>query len=202
MDEYTHRRGRRLTARFALSVAIISAAVSVASMGTFASWTTTTEADSGLMATGTVNAALNGAAAFSMDVLNLAPDDSIQRLATFSNTGSIDLSAATLSANGTLDFAELAPYLEVDIAACTVPWTPQGSRFTCGGVQNTSLGLTTLSALNASAATLSALQLASGASTPLRFTVRLDESAPQSTQGKSTRITYTVNGEARAGQDR
>lgn len=202
MDEYTHRRGRRLTPRIALSVAIISAAVSVASMGTFASWTTTTEANSGLMTTGTVDAALNGAAAFSIDVLNLAPDDSMQRLATFSNSGSLDLTAATLSVNGTLDFAELAPYLEVDIAACSVPWTPLGSRFTCGGTQISSLGLTTLSALNASAATLNGLQLSSGASTPLRFNVRLERGAPRSTQGKSTQITYTVNGATRAGQDR
>lgn len=82
---------------------MLAATISLASVGTYANWTTSLDATTGTVSTGTVEVSLDGASSMSTDVLNVAPGDSIQRLATFRNSGSIELSQVTLAAAGSAD---------------------------------------------------------------------------------------------------
>lgn len=192
--------GRRLAApRLALSAAVCAAALSLASVGTYANWTTSIDTATGTISTGTVDVTLDGATSLSTDVPNVAPGDSIQRLATFRNNGTIELSQVTLAATGTADFALLAPFVTLDVAACGVAWNTSGSnQYSCPGSQVTSLMSTPLSTLSTSPTALTGLQTAAGQATPLRFTLSLANGAPKTVQGKTTKITYTITAVPRA----
>lgn len=192
--------GRRLAApRLALSAAVLAATMSLASVGTYANWTTSLDASTGNVSTGTVEVSLDGASSMSTDVLNVAPGDSIQRLATFRNSGSIELSQVTLAAAGTADFALLAPYVTLDVATCAVAWNTTGSnQYNCPGSQTASLLSTPLSTLSTTPGALAGLQTAAGQGTPLRFTLTLVNGAPKTVQGKTTKITYTITAVPRA----
>lgn len=192
--------GRRWAAsRLALSAFVVIIAASTASAGTYANWTASVDAATGTVSTGTVDVTLDGASSMSSDVNNVGPGDSMQRLASFRNSGTIELSSVTLAATGTADFATLAPYLTLDIATCAVAWNTTGNnQYQCPTSQTTALVSTTLAALSASPATLAGLQTAPGQSTPLRFTLTLSNAAPKSVQNKSTRITYSMTAVPRA----
>lgn len=192
---------RRLGIRLAMSAAVLAAAAGAVSVGTYANWTTSVDATTGTVATGTVEVTLDGSDTLTSDVLDIAPGDSMQRLATFRNTGTIELSQVTLGATGTLDFALLAPWLHLEIAACGVAWTATGANtFACPQPQTTALVSTSLDGLSATPAVLAGLQTAGGASTPLRMTLTLAPNAPKTVQGTSTSVTYTLTGVPRAGR--
>jgi spore coat-associated protein N len=193
-----------MTPKLLATVALLGAAASIAGLGTYATFTSTTS-QSHTIATGTVTIAL-GATGASTNRLNigasgLAPGDTIQRSVDLINSGSLDLASVTLattaSPSSLLD-TDTTNGLQMVIDKCSAAWTEAGPpyTYTCGG--STSSVLASTPVIGADTA-LSNLTLTAGATDHLRLTLTLPSSAGNTLQNKSSTITYTFTGTQRAG---
>jgi len=186
------------------SIAVLGVAASIAGLGTFASFTSSTSASQAI-SSGTVSIALGAsgpANRLSVAASNLVPGDTVQRAVDLTSNSSDPLGSVTLQTSAAPSNALTtdANGLTVKVDKCSVAWTESGTApaytYTCSG--------TTTSILAASAAgntsTLSSLAaLSSGSSTDhLLVTLALPSAAGNSLQGLSTTITYSFNGTQRA----
>ncbi|MEG9249858.1 TasA family protein [Arthrobacter sp. Soc17.1.1.1] len=126
------------------SVALLGVAASVAGLGTYGSFTSTTSASETVTA-GTVDVKLgaDGTAAnrLSVAATGVVPGDSIQRAVTLSNTGNQNFGGVTLTTapvgTATLLTTDALNGLQLTVDACTVPWTEAGTApaytYTCAG---------------------------------------------------------------------
>lgn len=186
------------------SLAVLGVAASVAGLGTFASFTSSTSASQSI-SSGTVSIALGAsgpANRLAVAATNLVPGDTVQRAVDLTSNSSDPLGSVTLQTSAAPSNALTtdANGLTVKVDKCSVAWTESGTApaytYTCSG--------TTTSILAASAAgntsTLSSLAaLSSGSSTDhLLVTLALPTAAGNSLQGLSTTITYAFNGTQRA----
>jgi predicted ribosomally synthesized peptide with SipW-like signal peptide len=186
------------------SLAVLGVAASVAGLGTFASFTSSTSASQSI-SSGTVSIALGAsgpANRLAVAATNLVPGDTVQRAVDLTSASSDPLGSVTLqtSASPSNALTTDSNGLTVKVDKCSVAWTESGTApaytYTCSG--------TTTSILAASAAgntsTLSSLAaLSSGSSTDhLLVTLALPTAAGNSLQGLSTTITYAFNGTQRA----
>lgn len=186
------------------TVAVLGAAASIAGLGTYATFTSTTS-QSHTISSGTVTIAL-GATGAATNRLNigasaLAPGDAIQRSVDLTNSGSLDLASVTLtttaSPSSLLD-TDTTNGLQMVIDKCSVAWTESGPpyTYTCGG--------TTTSVLASRAVIGNTLALSNlgvttaGATDRLRVTLTLPSGAPNTLQNQSSTITYTFTGTQRA----
>lgn len=188
-----------------LSLSVLGAAGSIAALGTFAQFTSSTSASQSA-GTGTVTVGLgaSGSSAnrLSVAATDMAPGDTVQRSVDLANSGSIDLSAVTLtttaSPSSILD-TDAANGLQVAIDRCSVAWTESGSgayTYSCGGAVSPVLASRPVIGANLALANLGSL--AAGATDHLRVTLTLPAAADNSFQGKSSTITYTFTGVQRA----
>lgn len=186
------------------SLAVLGVAASVAGLGTFASFTSSTSASQSI-SSGTVSIALGAsgpANRLSVAATNLVPGDTVQRAVDLTSNSSDPLGSVTLqtSASPSNALTTDSNGLTVKVDKCSVAWTESGTApaytYTCSG--------TTTSILAASPAgntsTLSSLAaLSSGSSTDhLLVTLALPTAAGNTLQGLSTTITYAFNGTQRA----
>jgi spore coat-associated protein N len=186
------------------SIAVLGVAASVAGLGTFASFTSSTSASQSI-SSGTVSIALGAsgpANRLAVAATNLVPGDTVQRAVDLTSNSSDPLGSVTLQTSAAPSNALTTDSngLTVKVDKCSVAWTESGTApaytYTCGG--------TTTSILAASPAgntsTLSSLAaLSSGSSTDhLLVTLALPTAAGNSLQGLSTTITYSFNGTQRA----
>jgi predicted ribosomally synthesized peptide with SipW-like signal peptide len=182
------------------SIAVLGVAASIAGLGTFASFTSSTSASQAIIS-GTVSIALGAsgpANRLSVAASNLVPGDTVQRAVDLTSNSSDPLGSVTLQTSASPSNALTTDPngLTVKVDKCSVAWTESGVApaytYTCGG--------TTTSILAASAAGgTSALSLSSGTSTDhLLVTLALPSAAGNSLQGLSTTITYSFNGTQRA----
>ena len=155
------------------SIAVLGAAASVAGLGTFASFTSSTSASQSI-SSGTVSIALGAsgpANRLSVAATNLVPGDTVQRAVDLTSNSSDPLGSVTLqtAASPSNALTTDSNGLTVKVDKCSVAWTESGTApaytYTCSG--------TTTSILAASA-------------------------AGNSLQGLSTAITYAFNGTQRA----
>lgn len=185
------------------SLAVLGVAASVAGLGTFASFTSSTSASQSI-SSGTVSIALGAsgpANRLSVAATNLVPGDTVQRAVDLTSNSSDPLGSVTLqtSASPSNALTTDSNGLTVKVDKCSVAWTESGTApaytYTCSG--------TTTSILAASPAgntsTLSSLAaLSSGSSTDhLLVTLALPTAAGNTLQGLSTTITYAFNGTQR-----
>ena len=199
-------RDLSLGAKVAASFAVVGVASAVAGLGTFATFTSSTSA-SNSVSTGTVVIAL-GATGASTNRLNInaspvAAGDTMQRSVDLSNTGTIDLSAVTLtttaSPSSLLD-TDATDGLQMVIDKCSVAWTEAGSSpaftYTCGGSTTSVLASR---AVIGSTLTLSSLAaLTAGSIDHLRVTLTLPSTAGNTFQGLSSTVSYAFTGTQRA----
>jgi spore coat-associated protein N len=211
MRSLSLRRGRSTavrstTQKLLATVAVLGAAASIAGLGTYATWTSTTS-QSQSISSGTVTIAL-GATGASTNRLNvnasaLAPGDTVQRSVDLTNSGSIDLASVTLTTTAptsSLLDTDAANGLQMVIDKCSQAWTEAGTApaytYTCGG--------TTSSVLASRAVIGSALALSNlgattaGATDHLRVTLTLPSGAPNTLQNQSSTISYAFTGTQRA----
>jgi len=204
------RRGRRTAARptahkLLATVAVLGAAASIAGLGTYATWTSTTS-ENHTISSGTVTIAL-GATGAATNRLNvgasaLAPGDTVQRSVDLTNSGSIDLAGVTLTTSASpsslLD-TDATNGLQMVIDKCSVAWTEAGTApaytYTCGGTTSTVLASRAVIGSNLSLSNLGVT--APGATDRLRVTLTLPSGADNSFQNKSSTITYTFTGTQR-----
>jgi len=184
-----------------LSIAVLGAAASIAGLGTFATFTSSTSA-SNTIASGT----LSLTAPFSRlgtGASPIAPGDTMQRAIDLSYSGSISFGSATLTTSASpsslLD-TDATNGLQIAIDKCSVAWTESGPpyTYTCGGSTSTVLASRALVGSNIA---LSNLTLTASSTDHLRVTLTFPSGAGNTLQSQSSTVSYTFSGTQRAGTD-
>jgi len=193
-----------------VSLAVISAAASIAGLGTFATFTSSTSASQSV-SSGTVTIALGATGAstnrLTVGASNIAPGDTIQRSVDLIDSGSIDLASITLTTNATtsslLD-TDATNGLQMVIDRCSNAWTEGGTApaytYTCSGTTSTVLASRPIIGTNLALSNLSALT--NGVTDHLRVTLSFPSAAPNSFQNQSSTVQYTFTGTQRAGTNK
>jgi len=195
------RRNPLHARKLLLSIAALGAAASIAGLGTFATFTSSTST-SHTIASGT----LSLTAPFSRlgtGASPLAPGDTMQRAIDLSYAGSISFGSATLTTSATTSSGldtDASNGLQIAIDKCSQAWTESGPpyTYTCGGSTSTVLASRALIGSNL---TLSNLTLTAGSTDHLRVTVTFPGGAGNTLQNQSSTISYTFTGNQRAGTD-
>jgi hypothetical protein len=189
------------------SFAVLGAAASVAGLGTFATFTSSTSASQSING-GTVSVALGSAGTASnrltIGASNLVAGDTIQRAVTLTSTSSDPLASVqlttTASPSSALD-TDATNGLQMVIDKCSVPWTEGGTApaytYTCGGTTTSVLASRAVIASSVALGSLAATSTASSTDY-LRVTLTLPSSAPNALQGQSSSISYNFVGTQRA----
>ncbi|MEC5197800.1 spore coat-associated protein N [Arthrobacter sp. PL16] len=193
------------------SVALLGVAASVAGLGTYGSFTSTTSASETVTA-GTVDVRL-GAAGTDANRLTIAatgvvPGDTIQRAATLTNAGNQNFGGVTLSttATGTASKLTSDPVngLQVAVDACSLPWTETGTApaytYTCSGSVSSVLPSR---AIIGTDIVLSSLQsITTSSADYLRVTATLPTAADNSFQGLTSSVNFAFTATQRAATSR
>ncbi|MBD0338404.1 MAG: hypothetical protein ICV67_03855 [Thermoleophilia bacterium] len=195
------------------SIAVLGATVSIAALGTFATFTSSTEASQSAVSTGSVSIALGTpgpANRLTLGASGLLPGDTMQRAVNLSNTGvasSDDLGSVTLTTAATVSSlldTDATNGLKLAIDKCSQAWTESGSSpaftYTCGGTTSTVLGQRPVVGSELALANLASV--AAGQTDHLRVTLTLPVSAPNAMQGLSSQLTYTFTGTQRTATDK
>ncbi len=193
-----------------LSIALLLLAAALAGIGAYATFTDSASASQSVT-TGTVSIDL-GATGSSTNRLNVdatavAPGDTMQRSFDLTNSGSLNLSAITLTTNATtsslLD-TNGTDGLQMVIDRCSNAWTESGSSpaftYTCSGSTST---VVSSRAIVGSNIALSNLTVTTAGNTDhLRLTLTLPTTAGNAFQGLTSTVAYTFTGTQRAATDR
>jgi spore coat-associated protein N len=192
-----------------LSIGAVLVGASLAGMGTFASFTSTTSA-SQTVASGTVVIALGTAGSatnrLTINASGLVPGDTVQRAVDLSNTGNQNLATISLTTTAPttslLDSDPTNP-LQMVVDHCNLPWTESGSSpaftYACTGTGATTTTIIASRAIIGSALPMTGLgSLTSGGTDHLRVTLTLPTGAGNTLQGQTSIITYSFLGTQRA----
>jgi spore coat-associated protein N len=205
-----HASGRSRRRLLLGSIAGVGAASSIAGLGTFGTFSSTTSADLPLTS-GTVAIALGtaGTAANRLTVgaSGLVPGDTVQRAFQLSNTGNQNLASVTLtttaSPSSLLD-TDATNGLQVVIQACSVAWTEAGVApaytYTCGGSTSTVLASRAVIGSNLALSNLTATT--AGSTDNLLATLTFPSAAGNTLQGLSSTISFAFTGTQRAGTNK
>ena len=191
-----------------VSLAVISAAASVAGLGTFATFTSSTSASQSV-SSGTVTIALGATGAstnrLTVGASNIAPGDTIQRSVDLIDSGSIDLASITLTTNATtsslLD-TDATNGLQIAIDKCSQAWTESGPPYTYTCAGSTSSVLSSRAVIQTGVTLSNLSSVTAGSTDHLRVTLTFPSGAGNSFQNKSSTIQYTFTGTQRAGTDK
>jgi spore coat-associated protein N len=204
--------GARFTRRqrFAISIAMILAALSMVGAGAYATFTGSASTSQSVT-TGTVTIALGATGAstnrLTVNATGVAPGDTMQRSFDLANTGTLDLSSLTLtttaSPSSVLD-TDATNGLQMVIDRCSNAWTEAGSSpaftYTCSGATTTVIASR---AIVGSSLTMSGLSaLIAGGTDHMRLTLTLPSATGNAFQGLTSTITYAFTGTQRAATDR
>jgi predicted ribosomally synthesized peptide with SipW-like signal peptide len=199
------KSGPNSAKKILVSLAILGAAASIAGLGTYASFTSSTAATQ-TIDSGTVSITLGAAGAanrLTVGASSLVAGDTVQRAVNLINNGiggSDNLSSITLtttaSPSSLLD-SDATTGLQMVVDKCSVAWTEAGPpyTYTCSGV--TSTVLASRAVIGANLALSNLASLTTGSTDSLRVTLTLPANAPNTHQGLSSTITYTFTGNQR-----
>jgi len=195
------------TGKILASVVLVGAAASVAGLGTFGGFTSTTTATQSASAGEVVlGSSSGGPRGVSVAADNLVPGDTVQRTITLTRSGeteafgSVRLTTTAQAAN----VLTAAGGLQLKIDQCSVPWTQVGDthELSCSGVttgvvaQRAVLG----SDLDLGAATETLN--AAAATSNLRVQLSLPEAVDNAAQGLSNTVTFTFDATQRTAEFR
>jgi spore coat-associated protein N len=192
------------TWKLVATLAILGAAASIAGLGTYATWTSSTS-QSHTISSGTVTIALGATGAatnrLNINATALAPGDTVQRSVDLTNSGTLDLASVTLTTTATtsslLD-TDTTNGLQMVIDKCSVAWTESGPpyTYTCSGT--TSSVLASRAVIGSSLALSNLTSTTAGNTDHLRVTLTLPSGAGNSLQNQSSTIQYAFTGTQRA----
>ncbi len=193
------------------SVALLGVAASVAGLGTYGSFTSTTSASETVTA-GSVKVELGaaGSAANRLNVTaaNIVPGDTIQRAVTLSNTGNQNFGGVTLSTTATavnLLTTDALNGLQVTVDTCSVPWTEAGTApaytYTCVGGTTTTV-VPTRQIIGANLPLNGLTSMTTGKADNLRVTTTLPVSADNNFQNLTNTVSFDFLATQRAGTSR
>ncbi|MGN6430779.1 MAG: TasA family protein [Gaiellaceae bacterium] len=200
------RSGKRtsITRKLLATCAVLGATASIAGLGTFATFTSSTSA-SHTVASGTVTIALGATGAstnrLNVDANAIAPGDTIQRSVDLIDQGTLDLASVTLTTQATasslLD-TDTTNGLQMVIDKCSQAWTESGPpyTYTCGGTTSTVLSSRPVIQSGVTLSNLSSLT--AGNTDHLRVTLTFPSGAGNTFQNKSSTSQYTFTGTQRA----
>ena len=195
------RRNRFPARKLLLTIAALGAAASIAGLGTFATFTSSTSA-SHTIASGTLSLT-SPFSRLGTGASPIAAGDTMQRGIDLSYSGSISFGSATLTTSATssslLD-TDATNGLQIAIDKCSQAWTESGPpyTYTCGGSTSSVLASR---ALIGSSMALSNLTLTSGSTDHLRVTITFPSAAGNTLQNQSSTISYTFSGTQRTATD-
>ncbi len=199
-------QGGSLASKLLLSIALLGSAAGVAGLGTYATFTSSTPAESQALAAGTTSIQLgqDGTSANRLDVgaTGVAPGDTIQRAVDLSSVGNIGLAAITLtttaSPSSKLD-TDATNGLQLAIDACSTAWTESAGppyTYSCSGTTRTVLASRPVIGSDLALSNLTALT--AGSTDHLRATLTLPATADNSFQGLSSGLGFVFTGTQRA----
>lgn len=192
------------------SAAAIGTAASVAGLGTFGTFTSTTAASTPTTS-GTVVIALGSAGTaanrLTVGASGLVPGDTVQRAFSLANTGNQALSSVTLAttaAPSSLLDTDATNGLQLLVQSCSTSWTEGGSAlaytYTCSGTSSTVLSTRPVIGSNLALAGLSSLT--PGSSDNLLATLSFPTAAGNTFQGLSSTISFAFTGTQRPGTNK
>jgi spore coat-associated protein N len=190
-----------------LSVSAIGAAAGIAGLGTFGSFSSTTSASQSVGAgrvvitLGATGAATNR---LTVDAVGIVPGDTMQRSFDLVNSGDqalASISLTTTAATSSLLDQDATNGLQMTIDRCSVPWTESGATpaftYSCSGTVANALPTRPVITTTAPLAGMAALS--PGGTDHYRLTLTFPTSAPNSMQGLTSVIQYSLTGTQRAG---
>ena len=195
-----------LTQKVLLSVGALGVGGAIAGLGTFATFTSSTNA-SQQVASGTVTVGLGatGAATNRLTVAatGLAPGDTVQRSVDLANQGLVDLASVSLtttaSPSSLLD-TDATNGLQMVVDRCSAPWTEAGTSpaftYSCSGTTSTVAASRPVVGANVALSNLAATT--HGATDHLRVTLTLPTSAGNTFQNQTSTVAYSFTGTQRA----
>ena len=198
--------GRRFTKKLILSIAVVGAAASIAGLGTFATFTSSTSASQTVTA-GTVTIALGSTGAstnrLTVNASGIVPGDTMQRSFDLTNSGNQNLASITMTTTATtsslLD-TDATNGLQMVIDKCSVAWTESGSSpaftYTCGGT--TSTVVASRAVIGSGIAMSNLTTTTAGNTDHLRLTLTFPSAAGNTFQGVTSTIQYSFTGTQRA----
>lgn len=202
------RRRRSPGQKLLLTIAVLGAAASIAGLGTFATFTSSTST-SHTVSSGTVTIALGATGAstnrLNIDATAIAPGDTIQRSVDLIDQGTINLASVTLTTSATTSSVldtDATNGLQMVIDKCSQAWTEAGPpyTYTCGG--STSSVLSSRAVIQTGVTLSNLSSLTAGNTDHLRVTLTFPSGAGNSFQNKSSTIQYTLTGTQRAATDK
>jgi predicted ribosomally synthesized peptide with SipW-like signal peptide len=201
-------RGPSRTTKLLASFAILGAAASIAGLGTFATFTSSSTA-SQTVSSGTVSVALGAvgpANRLTVNATAIAPGDTMQRAFDLANPGTIDLVSAptlttTASPTSLLD-SDATNGLQMVLDKCSVAWTEAGVSpaytYTCSGTTTSVLASRAVIGSNIALSNLTSLITAGAAAEHVRLTLTLPSAAGNTFQNLTSTLTYAFSGSQRA----
>lgn len=195
--------GRR---RFLWAAALLGSAASIAALGTYATFTSTTQATQ-TVSSGTVSIALGATGAstnrLTVNASGLVPGDTVQRSVDLINSGNQSLASITLTTSASpsslLD-SDTTNGLQMVIDRCSVAWTEAGTgpafTYSCSGT--TSSVLASRAVIGSGIALSNLTATTAGSTDHLRVTLTFPSGAGNTLQGLTSTITYAFSGTQRA----
>ncbi len=196
------------TLKLLSSLAVLGAAASIAGLGTYATFTSSTSATH-TVSSGTVTIALGAVGAanrLTVNATGIAAGDTMQRAFDLSNTGSIDFVGAptlttTASPSSLLD-TDATNGVQMQIDKCSVAWTEAGTTpaytYTCSGTTTAVLASRAVIGSAIALSNLSDLTTAAAGPDHLKLTLTLPSGAGNTFQNLTSTLTYSFNATQRA----
>jgi hypothetical protein len=193
-----------LRVKMLMTLVVLGVAASIAGLGTFATFTSSTAAQAENLSTGTVSIALGTANRLTVGATNLVPGDTLQRAVDITNDGSVGtssvgtISLTTVASSSSQLDADGTAGLQMNIDKCSIAWTESGPpyTYTCGGTTSTVLASRAVIGTDVSLSNMSSVT--AGSTDRLRVTLTLPSAAGNSLQGQSSTINYTFTANQRA----
>ena len=197
---------RRLatTPKLLASLAVVGAAASIAGLGTFAAFTSSTSAQNQALTSGTVSIILGAANRLTTGASGLVPGDTVERAVDITNNGTLANSqvgsialTTNASPNSLLD-TDTTNGLQMQIDSCPVAWTESGGpayTYTCGG--STSVVLASRAVIGNSIALSNMSAVTGGNTDHLRVKLTLPAAAGNTLQTLSSTIGYVFTANQR-----
>jgi len=191
------------------TLALVGAAASIAGLGTYATFTSSTPVESEAITSGALQISLgaDGTSANRLDVAanDIAPGDTIERAVDLSNgastiaLGTVSLTT-TASPSSALD-TDATNGLQMQIDECSAAWTETGPPYdySCSG--STSSVLASQPVIGSDIGLPSLSGLPAGDTAHLLVTLSLPTTADNTMQGLASTIGFTFTGTQRAGQN-
>jgi hypothetical protein len=199
-------QGGAFASKIFLSVALIGSAAGIAGLGTYATFTSSTPAESQVLASGTASIELGatGTAGNRLDVgaSGVLPGDTVQRAVDLTNSGDAALAAVSLTTSASpsskLD-TDTVKGLRMTVDSCSGPWTESGQQpytYSCPGTTSAVVASRPVIGSNLDLGNLAVL--APSGTDHLRVTLALPQTADDTFEGLSSTVGFVFTGTQRA----